>query len=79
MLQTLCNMYFKREATSLTITFDLMPCKRIREIETSTISNEFIIVKAIKCLTAFIEFRDQFNLNNIHLVSNNLDFLYSIK
>lgn len=59
MLQTLCNMYFKREATSLTITFDLMTCKRIREIETSTISNEFIIVKAIKCLTAFIEFRDQ--------------------
>lgn len=59
MLQTLCNMYFKRKVTSLTITFDLMTCKRIREIETSTISNEFIIVKAIKCLTAFIEFRDQ--------------------
>lgn len=52
MLQTLCNMYFKREATSLTITFDLMTCKRIRENETSTISNEFIIVKAITCLTA---------------------------
>lgn len=48
MLQTLCNMYFKREATSLTITFDLMTCKRIREIETSTISNEFIIVKSNK-------------------------------
>lgn len=66
MLQTLCNMYFKREATSLTITFDLMTCKRIREIETSTISNEFIIVKAITCLTAL---NLEINLNlNIHLV-----------
>lgn len=40
-----------------------MTCKRIREIETSTISNEFIIVKAIKCLTAFTEFRDQSYFN----------------
>lgn len=63
MLQTLCNMYFKREATSLTITFDLMTCKRIREIETSTISNEFIIVKAITCLTAL---NLEINLNFKH-------------
>lgn len=63
MLQTLCNMYFKREATSLTITFDLMNCKRIRENETSTISNEFIIVKAITCLTAL---NLEINLNFKH-------------
>lgn len=63
MLQTLCNMYFKREATSLTITFDLMTCKRIRENETSTISNEFIIVKAITCLTAL---NLEINLNFKH-------------
>lgn len=63
MLQTFCNMYFKREATSLTITFDLMTCKRIREIETSTISNEFIIVKAITCLTAL---NLEINLNFKH-------------
>lgn len=63
MLQTLCNMYFKREATSLTITFDLLTCKRIRENETSTISNEFIIVKAITCLTAL---NLEINLNFKH-------------
>lgn len=63
MLQTLCNMYFKREATSLTITFDLMTCKRIREIETSTISNECMIVKAITCLTAL---NLEINLNFKH-------------
>lgn len=56
-------MYFKREATSLTITFDLMTCKRIRENETSTISNEFIIVKAITCLTAL---NLEINLNFKH-------------
>lgn len=51
-------MYFKREVIFLIIIFDLMVCKRIREIEISIISNEFIIVKVIKCLIVFIEFRD---------------------
>lgn len=44
-------MHFKIEATSLTITFDLMTSKRIIEIKTSTISKEFIIDYAIKCQT----------------------------